>query len=425
MDDSNMKIYFAGQDNFGNRGCEALIRGSVRTISEAYPGAEFLVPSKRPDLDAGQWAGAAALGVKFVGTEPLPAKVKWWGRLRRRFPYFERFEPRYQVTADTAALIAACDALIMTGGDIVSLDYGLESLYYWMGICRSAMDQGVPAVLWAGSVGPFTAVPAVEGIMTALLKRFDLITVRESATLKYLQSLGIKGVVQVTDLAFAMEPAKAMRSPVPFEDSGRPVLGFNVSPLIAKFRGSPDLKASLQSEVIDFLDVVMREHHHRVLLVPHVAPLAGGSDNSDHAYMAELLQALRVRGWGAADIELLQGTPNAAELKRVLGRCAKFMGARTHATIGALSQCVPTTSIAYSVKAKGINQDLFGHLDYVLETPQLSRATLLQHFELLDTQTASIRAYLEQKIPVWRAGAQGSANELKALIERRAALVGA
>lgn len=43
---------------------------------------------------------------------------------------------------------------------------------------------------------------------------------------------------------------------------------------------------------------------------------------------------------------------------------AVFAGARTHSTIAALSSGVPTLSFAYSIKATGINRDLFGHTDY-------------------------------------------------------------
>ena len=45
-------------------------------------------------------------------------------------------------------------------------------------------------------------------------------------------------------------------------------------------------------------------------------------------------------------------------LKNIISNCHYFMGARTHSTIAALSSYVPTISIAYSIKAFGINEEI-------------------------------------------------------------------
>lgn len=70
------------------------------------------------------------------------------------------------------------------------------------------------------------------------------------------------------------------------------------------------------------------------------------------------------------------------------------------------------TSNAYSIEAKDINQDLFGHVRYVLDTPAVSRNSLSEHLKLLRHEAVSIRALLAERIPVWAAGAYGSAREL-------------
>ncbi|PAS94999.1 MAG: hypothetical protein CGU28_13080 [Candidatus Dactylopiibacterium carminicum] len=412
-----MKVYFAGQDNFGNRGCEALIRANVKTIRSVFPEASFLVPSRRIDLDSRQWPEAAALGVQFVDPEPFPGLIRWWGRARRALPSLAGIVPRYRVSAATRALIGQSDVLIMTGGDIISLDYGLESLHYWAGLCEAAMQAGKPAVLWAASVGPFSAHPATERQMRAFLARFALITVRETASFDYLQQLGLRNVQQVTDPAFALD-AEAVPAALEGCFAGaRPVLGFNISPLILKFRSSDEARAALEQEVAAFLSDVVEADGMDVLLIPHVDPLDGGEDNSDWAYMRRIRALLEPAQ--QSRVQLLPRGLNAAQLKGVIRRCTYFMGARTHATVAALSQGVPTTSIAYSVKAKGINQDLFGHTDYVLETPRVSRDSLGAHLAMLSKVREQITAELEKKSSVWRESAYGSAAALVALLEKR------
>lgn len=409
-------IYFAGQDNFGNRGCEALIRSSVKTIRQQIPNAKFLVPTKNYAQDSTQWPDADKQNVSFIDAEPIPGAIRWWGRARRLWSKFEGMPPAYQVTKTTSDALLRSDVLLMTGGDIISLDYGLESLYYWTRICEVAMEAGKPAVLWAGSVGPFTKVPSAEARMTKFLKRFSLITVRETASLKYLQSLGIPNVELVTDPAFALdfEAAPSINTPsVLLTDKA--LLGFNVSPLIRKFRVTTDNKDALDQEVASFLIETLREKNLNVLLIPHVDPLNGSDDNSDSSYMTGILAKVTAAGFGSDRIDMLPRTYNTAQLKDVIRRCTYFMGARTHATVAALSQGVPTTSIAYSIKAKGINQDLFGHLRYVLETPAVTQAALQTHLALLMTEAEVIRHQLSDRIPEWKRQATMSAQLLKTL----------
>ena len=49
-----------------------------------------------------------------------------------------------------------------------------------------------------------------------------------------------------------------------------------------------------------------------------------------------------------------------------------FAGARTHATIAAISSCVPTLSLAYSRKARGLNQDVFGSQEYCVQPSEIT-----------------------------------------------------
>ena len=409
-------IYFAGQDNFGNRGCEALIRSSIKTIRQYIPEAVFLVPAKNAKQDAVQWPEAKNHGVTFISAEPIPGTIRWWGRARRLWRRLEGMPPKFKVSDLTLNSIAHSDALVMTGGDIISLDYGLESLYYWARICEVAMDIGKPTILWAASVGPFSKIPSAEARMKSFLNRFSLITVRETASLKYLQDLGIKNVELVIDSAFSLDFEQAPVNTVSLIQSGIQTLGFNVSPLIRNFREADDAKDILDNEVADFLIDVLKDLGFKILLIPHVDPLDGSADNSDSAYMRKILEKVRQAGFGADQIDTLPRTLNAAQLKDVIRQCTYFMGARTHATVAALSQGVPTTSIAYSVKAKGINQDLFGHTRYVLDTPSVNSATLMQHLHLLINEAPEIRHYLNEHIPEWKQKSAKSALLLKALL---------
>lgn len=406
-----MQFYLSGQTTFGNRGCEALVRGTAAMLQARFgDDVQLMCPLDNPVAEGRQWPQSAEQGVSFMPSPVFPATaLRWWARANRVLPLTRMGFPRFAADARTKAVFEQSAALIMTGGDILTLDYGVMSLYQWCRLNEAAMESGVPAVLWAASVGPFSARPEVERVMAAHLRRYAAITVRETVSLEYLRSIGVEHAELVADPAFHLGPEIFDTAALDF-GGGRPLLGFNVSPLIRKFRGGEGNAEAMDGEIVAFLRKVVESTDFGVVLVPHVGPLDGGDWNSDWHYMNGLLQRLddcRAR------IVLAPPNLNAAQLKHLIGCCRYFIGARTHATIAALSQGVPTVSIAYSTKAKGINKDLFGHLRYVLETPKVAASTLEDAFTGLQRDDSEVRAQLAERIPEWRVRAMGSVDALQ------------
>lgn len=403
-----MKFYYLGQISMANRGCEALIRSNTRIIRERHPGATLLCPSENIALDQRQWPDAADHGIEFVPIPPFPVPLKIYGRLYSALPAIRNLGMLpIGVDAQTRAILEGVDGVLMTGGDIISLDYGLNALYYWAGLVDAAHRMGKPTHLLAASVGPFTKDPLTEKHMISHLKRYTSISVRETASLDYLSGLGIGNVKLVADPAFVMEPEPFATAA--FMPEGRDYLGFNVSPLVRKFRTDDASRKAFDDGIVAFLRRVATETGLSVMLIPHVDPLSGHWDNSDRQYMLALQAQLADLG---DRIGMTPDLLNAAQIKHVLGKCRYFMGARTHATIGAISQQVPTLSIAYSVKAVGINKDLFGNTDYVLPTPDTSAETLWAGYRLLEADEGKIKALLVERLPVWRQNARKSVEQL-------------
>lgn len=403
-----MDLYLAGQTNFGNRGCEALVRGTAAMVRQKVKDGRILCPLESVDRDGRQWPNAESAGVRLVPGPRFPSRIRWWARANRLLPLERAGLPPFALDADTCNLLDRASTLIMTGGDIITLDYGVMSLYQWSRFVENAIDMGVPAILWAASVGPFNGRPGVEKVMTRHLRRYAAITVRESVSLGYLRSIGVDDVQLVADPAFHLLPEPFDTSKLVTE--GRDVVGLNVSPLIRKFRRDEASAVAMDREIVTFVNKVLNETPCDVLLVPHVGPLDGGSTNSDWHYMKGLADALLAAG---GRVRLAPNSLNAAQLKHLLAQCRYFIGARTHATIAAMSQGVPTISIAYSTKAKGINQDLFGDTRYVLETPRMGVESLAEAFALLQRDEQKIRSILADRLPQWRERALGSVDVLR------------
>ena len=411
------RFYLSGQTNFGNRGCEALVRSTLQLLKQQFGDeVEVLVPSYRPDLDAPQWPDAQLQGARFVRALPFPLELRIWSRLLRLTPRLaRRYMPSYRLPADIEADLRSCDAFLVIGGDNITLDYGLASLAWHVGFAEHARRMGLPVMVWGASIGPFSKEPRAEQQVAEFLRQIACVTVRETISLEYLKSIGVHANVSlVADGAFVMAPERVETAPFWPKASASGVLGFNISPLIQKFRPVGEPHSVLQKEVAAFLRDVLAHSDLGVLLLPHVDPLDGSADNSDTHYMKAIQEML---GDQSGRLTMAPATLNAAQLKHVLSQCSYFIGARTHATIGALSSQVPTVSIAYSVKAKGLNRDLFGDEGLVLETPTVSHRTLADCFAKLRAEDDQLRGFLAKRIPEWKQRAKGSATRLAAALQ--------
>lgn len=407
-----MKFYLAGQQNFGNRGCEALVRSISGLVRRQLPDARFLVPTFDEERDRGQWPEIDQFGGEFVAAPRVPPIIKWWNRGIRLVPsLIPVWEPRFSPARQISAQFKACDAVLMTGGDVISLDYGPGSLFQWSGLMDAAHREGKPTMLFAASVGPFERNSAIERYMVRHLRRYSAVSVRETVTLAYLKSLGVENAVLSADPAFTLEAQPFDLNPI--FDSPNGVLAFNMSPLVAAAWTKNNSDGSLLHECAAFLTRVLTETDLAVALLPHVDPLDGAPLNSDSHFLESILAHL---GGASSRIALLPRGLNAAQLKHAIGASRFLIAARTHATIAGWSQCVPTLSIAYSVKARGLNQDLFDTLDYVLETPKVSARSLWESFRLLVDNEDAIKATLRTRIPHWRSKAAESVAILKGLL---------
>jgi colanic acid/amylovoran biosynthesis protein len=58
------------------------------------------------------------------------------------------------------------------------------------------------------------------------------------------------------------------------------------------------------------------------------------------------------------DLLVVRGEYDQNEMRYIIGLCSFFIGSRMHACISALSQCIPTVSIAYSRKFAGVMNTL-------------------------------------------------------------------
>lgn len=406
-----MRVYLTGHRTFGNRGCEAIVRSTVTSL-RAVGGDDsiFLVPSCDIARDSRQWPEAENWGVEFVPAYN-PWQNRYWVHTQRLpVPWLKRAGWPFPLPRWFHRHLAAVDAVLAIGGDNYSLDYRLPSLL--QGMDSLAMDMGKPVVLWGASVGPFEREPHYVPAIRRHLARMKQIMVRESVSYDYLvNTLSLDNVKQIVDPAFGLLPQDTFCTHFWPKDGGSGIIGVNVSPLIERYKKPGQ---NLAKEVAAFIGKAVRELGFGVLLVPHVVPLNGKGKNNDAAYMAQILRHCAALH---PYVKLVPGNLNAAELKHVISRLRFFIGARTHATIAALSSSIPTVSIAYSIKARGINRDLFGHEDMVLPLPTVSVDTLYASLRYLVENETAVRYILDARMKEYQKTIAAAAADLTMLVQ--------
>jgi colanic acid/amylovoran biosynthesis protein len=165
---------------------------------------------------------------------------------------------------------------------------------------------------------------------------------------------------------------------------------------------------------VDFIDWVVGEFGFNVVLIPHVvdARPTAKLDRNDHLFLSQIAQRARNRD----RVVLADAFLRAGEMKYLISRCRFFIGSRTHSTISALSSGVPTISLSYSMKSRGINQDVLGNQDFLLPVDGLSLERLQHMFRQVMAREEEIKATLRNRIPAVKDMARKNAKCLGELL---------
>jgi len=96
---------------------------------------------------------------------------------------------------------------------------------------------------------------------------------------------------------------------------------------------------------------------------------------------------------------------------------AIFAGARMHSTIAAFSSFIPTLSFAYSIKAKGMNEDIFGHNNYCISPEDLCPEVVVEKIKFILRDSSDITEHLKKRIPEVKDLAMYAGRILKEIVK--------
>lgn len=341
-----MKIVITGVTGFRNRGVEALVRPIIRGLWEVFPEANFTIVSGSPDFDAPRLKQNR---ISVEGEGPLSPVAS--GRKRR-------FAERLHLVATRNLRynwpqLQGAELIVVTGGDIYSSEYGDWSFERHLVPLRVAIQEKIPFVIFSQSIGPFTKEKHKSNWLE-VAQNASLISVRESRTFKYLTenlNLDTKIVRSVADPAFLLEPdMPACEIAKPFQPDSKKLVAISISQGIAQWTGV-DREIWLGTWV-EIVQRIVKNWGVKVILIPHVQePYA-----NDIVACTEVWRRIAF----SRDVTVLGQDLTAGEYKAAIGNCSMVVAERMHAGIAGLSSGVCTAIVAYSVKARGVLEEILG-----------------------------------------------------------------
>ena len=340
-----MRLLLYPHGGSGNHGCEAIVRATAQLT-----GADLILASSSPDDDLFYGVGDCCRIIKdrIAIKRGTPSHLKA-ALLYHALGYKDAFDRlAFQPIFDVAG---RCDAALSIGGD----NYCYEEQHYLYLINRELKKKNVHTVLWGCSIEP----TMIQGALLEELQRYNWISARESITVEALKAKGFKNVSLYPDPAFALGRKKTAL-PDGFIEGN--TVGINISPMILHYGEREDTVLLNYSYLIER---ILQETDLAIALIPHVV----WPQNDDRKPLSWLHDKFK-----ETDRVFLVTDRPAEELKEIISRCRFMVTARTHASIAAYSESVPTLAVGYSVKARGIARDIFGTENrFVLPVQSMNR----------------------------------------------------
>lgn len=383
-----LKLYY--HNGSTNHGCEAIVRATKKILDRT----DIILYSRKPESDL-RYGLNEIVDVQTDMADVLK-RFSWkyiYAAIYRRVKknnYMQTILSRNKFFKN----VKKRDIYFSIGGDNYCYA-GREILgFYNTGIHK----RGAKTVLWGCSFEPTD--------MTAPLERdiasYDLIIARESITYDLLKRYN-SNTYLFPDPAFQLEK-KLLPLPEKFIENN--TVGINISPLITRCESVNGITIANYKKLLSY---IIEKTDMNIALIPHVVE----KNNDDRIVLRSLFNYF-------ADTEriCMIDDCNCMELKGYISRCRFFIGARTHATIAAYSSCVPTIVVGYSVKAKGIAQDIFGSTEnFVIPVQELHKEyDLLNKFLWQMKKEDEISDLLKSRMPEYCAKALESKTLISNLL---------
>lgn len=398
-----------------NLGVSALAESSLKCFFTHWPDSEiilqayskeppyqFLVKDKKIEIQRVQFLSGIRCLVKPNSIYKLIAYAFFYKMLP--FQGFRNFlkkiNPCFQKIIETDVVID------ITGGDSFSDLYGIRRL----------ISTSLPKWLFVLCQKKFIFLPQTHGPFRSTLSKWIARYLLNHAVMIYSRDqLGVDRVKEllghsaekkvrfIPDVAFVLDP-QVFESPLierlkESKQTGHLLIGLNISGLLYKSKIETQQLFGLEGDyrelIHQIINLFMAYPNTAIVLVPHV--FAEGNMNENdipvcQSVYTEIIQQYPER------VFLSGNDIDHKQVKYLIGHCDFFLGARMHACIAAISQCIPALAMAYSGKFIGVFESA-GVGEFVVDLRTEDKDKILSHIRHTFEQRTDISEKLRLTIP--------------------------
>lgn len=355
-------LLLSGYFGFGNVGDDAILEVFAQQWRRRRPADRLRV------LAADGWTGDPSLGLEAI--------------------------PRRRMQA-VQAVMRVSDAFVCGGGGLLQDATSLRSLLYYAGLIRQAVRLGVPAAIFAQSIGPLSPIGRL--VVRALCSGVAHASARDGASAALLARLLPRTeVATVADPAFLLQPADDDVMARWLDEHG--LRGVSEFIVVAPRRVRGFVRVA--ARIATFIDRLRTTHGVPAVFVAFQSP--GDAEAATH-----IIKRCRTSP------ALLGERLTPSEMAALVSRATAVVGVRFHAAVFAASATTPFCAVAYDPKVTG----LLDALGYPL--PALSAD--VDPRELADrlwSERVSLRAHLAARLPEMQRRASAAFDALATMVER-------
>lgn len=385
------KYYLYAHGGSHNHGCEAIVRSTVDCLGLNKENAILISSKCQDDLDFHI--------DKLIPVVPT-SRIKQMNKLSPTYlsAYYD-----YRIHRDSSIAYLNQLNAVISEGQGVAMSIGGDNYCYgnpqWLADYHKAWKRmKQKTVLWGCSVEKDVLERAQ---IVKDLASYDLITARESYSYELLKKIN-SNTILAADSAFTLKTADVV---IPKEFEGRTFVGINIGSLTDKYEKEKGITFANYDRLIQY---ILENTNYCIMLVPHV--------NCYNTNDLEPQKQIYERYSHTGRLMMLSEC-GCEEIKGYISKCRFFVCSRTHASIAAYSTLVPTLVLGYSIKSRGIANDLFGtEEDYVLPVQSLETPnSLMIAFEKMMENELTIRSILNVQIPKMKGRVAFGTNAVKQL----------
>jgi len=237
--------------------------------------------------------------------------------------------------------------LISGGGTLIQDGTSTKSLLYYLAIIMLAKFFGLKTMLYANGIGPIKREKNVKRTKS-VLRKVDMITLRDKRSESVLSDMGITENVHVTaDPVFNMGKADIERGRVLLERAGvgrdKACFGISVRPY-----------SGLTDDILKNIARAADEFSQKYGLCPVMLPMQTGRDED---ISKKLTSYMKTKAY------VLGGGMSVYDMLGVTGCMKLTLGMRLHTLIYSAVAAVPVVGLVYDPKVRGFmeysGQDLY------------------------------------------------------------------